>query len=66
MEHFAPSPTRAGYLERTITSETCTVTVLRPILSEDERQKRHQAIKNAAEKLLRATAIIKKGRKATP
>lgn len=66
MEDFKPSPTHAGYLEKTITSETCTVTILRPILSEEERKKRLAAVKTAAEKLLRAAAIIKKGRKATP
>lgn len=66
MEDFTPSPTHAGYLEKTITSETCTVTILRPILSEEERKKRLAAIKTATEKLLRATAIIKKGRQATP
>ena len=66
MEDFAPSPTHAGYLEKTITSETCTVTILRPILSEEERKKRLAAIKTAAEKFVRASAIIKKGRQATP
>jgi hypothetical protein len=64
MEDWKPSPTNPGYLERTIATEKCTVTVLRPVLDDDERGKREARLKAAAESAL-ATYYSKKG-KQTP
>lgn len=65
MEDWTPSKTKPGYLERTIRSETCIHTVLRPILTEEEREKRLKRVKAATEALLRSTLLNKKGKKTT-
>ncbi len=50
---WAPSPEHPGYLVKTIQHGKCTITLLRPELSERERTKRTEHVKRVAESTLR-------------
>lgn len=59
---WAPSPDHPGYRYKTIQRGDCTITILRPELSEEERHKREAHVKTVTERAL--TSYIFKGRKA--
>lgn len=66
MEHFAPSPTHAGYLEKTIIRGNCTITILRPILEQEERTRRENHVKRLAQTALVDYLFNNNERNATP
>ena len=60
---WAPSPEHPGYRYKTIQRGDCTIMILRPELSEAERQKREKHVKTVTERAL--ATYIHKGRKTT-
>ena len=57
---WAPSPEHEGYRFKTITKGACTITILRPELTETERHKRETHTKTVAERALK-NYIFNKG-----
>lgn len=47
MEVWTPSTSHPGYIEKTITHGTVTVTIFRPELTEKEKDKRKQVVEAA-------------------
>ena len=52
MNTWAPSPDHPGYRVKTIHSKACITTILRPELTDEEREKRMARIKQEAIRLV--------------
>ena len=53
MSNWIPSAKNPGYIEKTIKSGAATITILRPILSEEEKAKRTEDVRATLESVMR-------------
>lgn len=58
-ENWTPSQDHPGYMVKTLKKGNCTIEILRPILTNEERAKVEAQIKTRAEKVLRDYYIRK-------
>lgn len=61
-ENWTPSQDHPGYMVKTLKKGNCTIEILRPILTNEERAKVEAQIKTRAEKVLRDYYIRKEGK----